>query len=287
MCVAFAVPEGVDFPDLDDLLDMENANPDGAGIAWVDNNEVHWLKGLEARELHDLGHQLPGPKICHFRLATAGGRSMELTHPFPVEKAPRTSLSGRAKRVMIHNGHISDWEFYAQISGPLPGGEWSDTRLVARFLALHGPKILREFSGQRFATLDRKGKIQTSGTWDEMNGVHYSNLYWTWKTRYNDYHYDRHYNGSKYGSYTTSRAGQGAGKVVEVGNDNDTDDGCAALVKCPVPDYELCGDPSEVGWGVYMANKYGPASVTKKHMPSTTANVYNSGWANVGDDGDK
>ncbi len=186
MCVAAVVPDGVRFPDLDDLEAMEKMNSDGAGIAWFDEGEVHWLKGLSAIEVHTLGCQLSGPKLLHFRMATAGGDHPELSHPFPIERAVRTNLTGRAKKVLIHNGHIGDWEFFRRLMAPLPAGKWSDTRLVARMVHMVGKDILDEFPGQKFATLDNTGQAEMFGRFEMRAGVHYSNTMWEVFTNYFD-----------------------------------------------------------------------------------------------------
>ncbi len=179
MCVAIVIPSGAKNPTVEELLEMEEANPDGAGVAWHADNEVHWLKGLEAKEVDALLGGLPNcTKLVHFRLATAGGSKPELTHPFPVEKAPRLALSGRARQVLIHNGHISDWELYAKLQGDLPGGPWSDTRLMARLAHTRSYKILNEFRGQKFALLDKTGGVKISGDWTKRDGALYSNMYW-------------------------------------------------------------------------------------------------------------
>lgn len=189
MCVAIALPEGAIPPNYHELCEMEEVNPDGAGVAWVEDNQVQWLKGLTAIEVDALLSTLrDGPRLIHFRLATAGGDKPELTHPFPIEKAPRTALSGRARKVLIHNGHISDWQFYAKLQGDLPGGAWSDTRLVARLAHTRSVSILKAFTGQRFATLDQAGKIQVTGHWTELNGAHYSNMYWVGGNSYSRYY---------------------------------------------------------------------------------------------------
>jgi hypothetical protein len=183
------------------------------------------MKGLDAADIHEFGSQLSGPLLIHFRLATAGGSVDEMTHPFPIEKVPRISLHGRANSVLIHNGHWSDWEFFADVN-QVPNGTWSDTRLMARLIAMHGMEAVHHIkrAGQKLAFLDKNSEWATIGEWDIDNetGVHFSNMYWDyvpyyargpgynymdhdgdwdeyerWKREW-DSEYDRRYKSSKY-----------------------------------------------------------------------------------------
>lgn len=189
MCVAIAVPRGVAAPDLETLEQCEWGNQDGAGVAWADDDHVHWIKGLDAKDVADVCSYAAGPKLIHFRLATAGPDVDALCHPFPIEKRASTALEGRTKKpVLIHNGTWSDWDDYAAILAPLPSGPWSDTRLMARIIATHGREWLGKFVHNmhvgKLATLDSTGHLILAGDWHERAGVHYSNVYWEWTNKY-------------------------------------------------------------------------------------------------------
>lgn len=207
MCVAIAIPEGAPFPDLETMEACEWTNDDGIGIAFPDGNgRVEFFKDLSLPELMDLGALTEGlSRLVHFRLATSGGVRPELCHPFPLTKTADVRLRGTAPRVLIHNGVWSDWDLAADLMAPLPAGPWSDTRLMARIIALHGDSWIRRFVGEervgRLATLDGEGNIGLAGDWemDDDTGVWFSNTYWQWR-----------YGGSRYtwpsdvGSHSTS-----------------------------------------------------------------------------------
>lgn len=202
MCVAIVVPEGADFPSLETLQQCEIANSDGGGMAWVSEGKVEWMKGMDAEDMHAFGQMVDGPVLLHFRLATAGGASDEMAHPFPIEKKPRIDTHGRANKVLIHNGHWSDWEFIAEISGASKG-MWSDTRLMARLIALHGVSVVQHLStdGQKLAILDKNGEFVIVGKWDLIDGVHFSNNYWEYQYSYPG--------AGQYGNYSYGQGNQG------------------------------------------------------------------------------
>lgn len=136
-------------PKDEELEKMHKANGHGGGIAWREGGYVKWEKGLTLDEMKVLCANAPLPFVFHFRIASCGGQTKELTHPFPVEKEMRTDLSGQIKGyVLFHNGHWSAYKdkgLDATIKNRVrvPDGDWSDTRVMAWLAHLHGPNILR------------------------------------------------------------------------------------------------------------------------------------------------
>lgn len=182
MCIAIVVPGIAAFPALEDLRDMEHVNQDGAGIAWIDRKWVRYLKGLTADEVYKFGSKLTGPRLVHFRMATAGGTEPGLCHPFPIAATAPLDLRGKAKAVMMHNGHWGDFELAAELCQPLPPGPWSDTRLMARLLASKGHKWARYLVNRahagKIAVMRSEGNVSLFGHWSLYQGCHYSNLFW-------------------------------------------------------------------------------------------------------------
>ncbi|MGB9848850.1 MAG: class II glutamine amidotransferase [Moorellaceae bacterium] len=164
-------------------------NPDGAGIAWCREGKNFLRKGfMDVEEFIDFYRQVDAlPHVVHFRKATSGGVSPELTHPFVVDlHAPLdTTWSGR-KPVVFHNGVIRGWEelFLRLIpdivrelrrcrkGSHLPPGPWSDTRAAAVMAAYAGEEIF-SFLGGKFAVLDR-GRVRTYGEFVRESGVLFS-----------------------------------------------------------------------------------------------------------------
>lgn len=183
MCIAVAITDRA--PDMGALEKMAEANPDGAGLAWVAAGRVHWMKGLTLKDVAAMLDVIPRPSLLHFRLASAGGKHPTLTHPFPIQTGADLALNGQASAVLIHNGHWSQWDIalhtMRQARVNVPKGRLSDTRLMAHLASLgHTNKWLKRVAGtgQRIAVLRSDRTTTLYGDWKEHDGYHVSNLYW-------------------------------------------------------------------------------------------------------------
>jgi hypothetical protein len=151
MCVIYACATAL--PPEDELHQGAWRNDHGAGICWVNKQKkrVEWVKGLKDEKaiLEQIEkRKIPFPLGIHFRIASAGGKSPELTHPFPVSEDVPLWLAGSAGTVLMHNGHISKWEELVLAAGmanqvTFPEGDWSDTRALAWLVHLKGPGVVR------------------------------------------------------------------------------------------------------------------------------------------------
>ena len=186
MCVAAIISNPVS---LAYFQAMERANPHGAGVAWVENGELCFRRGLKAEDIYALQESgtLKFPYMAHFRWATHGDIVPELTHPFPL--GPRASfgeLSGTTDRVLMHNGTWAGklpFKFHARF----PEGMvdcLSDTAMVAMWLPyLPKDEADRVIKGVRWATatwemVDGELKETLLGTWTSNEGNMYSNMHW-------------------------------------------------------------------------------------------------------------
>lgn len=183
-------------PTLQTLLDCELDNPHGAGIAWRQGGKIHFKKGLDAQEVHRISLKVQLPYVIHFRIATAGGMSPEMCHPFPIGGSVRMDGS-TGSGVLFHNGHWSEWEdtfLSALVSGRdrrLPTGDISDTRAMAVMLGWYGKNILNLIKGQKFVYFTPTEHEVLGWGWSELNGIKFSNMYWQ--------NNSRHYNSRVYG----------------------------------------------------------------------------------------
>lgn len=180
MCVIIATYKR---PSLKLLQQAESANLDGGGMAWLADGKVHWKKGITALEMHAMTKELEPPFICHFRIATIGGRGKGLTHPFPIGGS--VALEGATKgAVIFHNGHYRDWEdrvFSNLANDTYPAGNMSDTRAIAWLSKTWGVNWLDLIAGtaNKFAVLHANGKIDYHGAWlkhDEQTWVSNKNF---------------------------------------------------------------------------------------------------------------
>lgn len=169
-----------------------DSNSHGAGIAWVNKDrKAQYVKGLtSADEVYKYVEKLSLPFVIHFRLASAGGKDPLLTHPFEISKGSPLALAGEANKVLIHNGHESDWKKCLAASGvdvdaiktPL-----SDTRAIAMIIARHKNSDFLKIASGKFVTVgyddaEDKNKIRYWGDFDEEDGILYSNTHWKWRS---------------------------------------------------------------------------------------------------------
>lgn len=200
MCVAAIVFNPVC---LEYLEAMENDNPHGAGIAWLQNGAIQFMKGLKAKDIYQLqtDEVMSYPYLMHYRWATHGDKVPELTHPFPIgPRALLGELSGSAQAVLIHNGTWNSYERTAARYINLGNYEIpeeilaaaSDTA-VAAWLVQDNPEILDEISWATAVAeiVEKDGaksmEITTRGTWSDKDGNWYSNLNWVPWSGYNSF----------------------------------------------------------------------------------------------------
>lgn len=116
MCVAIAKPSGVDLPTRKALENCELSNRDGIGIAWASNGKIRIKKDFDSLEhtYNWMNENISKESslLIHFRMATSGGVSKGLRHPFPVTEREEDILATELETdlAMIHNGvlwHVS------------------------------------------------------------------------------------------------------------------------------------------------------------------------------------
>ena len=258
MCIAAIIQKPVT---LDDLRNMEAANKDGAGVAWLDDSAangvptIRFVRGLKAEDIFKMQEvgTMSYPYLLHFRYATVGAEDHTNVHPFPMgEQALLGERTGECSSVMMHNGTWSGynhyikkaWEDGYQIPDQAQLDAMSDTA-VAAWLAPAYPKILDEV---RWATavayVDGDTlAIEQRGTWSEHEGNLYSNLHWL---PWSGSHFE--HNREFWKKYAKSK-----------GWDWLDDSDSAPVVTIPTPD-ELVAprwDASDEAWQAYLAAKYG------------------------------
>lgn len=178
MCVAVVVDTRENIP-LKNLEAMEKSNPDGAGIAWVDGDNVHFRKGLTAAQIFEIQDGLPRPLFIHFRIATRGAKIPELTHPFPVGmQSFLGELSGTAQTVFMHNGTWPEYRKY--VPEGIDADKVSDTQTAAYALTFDESILVDVVWSNAImqATGNGRNSVSLRGRWTEENGIWYSNTYW-------------------------------------------------------------------------------------------------------------
>ena len=186
MCVIIRKPKGTDIS-LENLKRCWTANPHGAGLMFATNGFVKVIKGLMTLDsflqAYQQNYLVEKEAIIHFRLASAGEISPDLTHPFWVFKDGETE----GDIAFVHNGHLSDYDtggisqsdttvFRDEILSKLPHNFLHNEAIM---------ELLRNYIyGSVLVFMDNLGMINTVGNFGDagcgfsMNGIWYSNDYW-------------------------------------------------------------------------------------------------------------
>ena len=189
MCVIAAKPQGTEMPTTNEIANMWNRNPDGAGLMYALGGKVHIEKGFmdyaTYRERLDQLDDLYGLKdlavVMHFRITTHGGTKPENTHPFPISDS-----LGMLKKLKLttdvgvaHNGIIPVTPRTKDISDTMEyiAGQLAPLKKAMRkfYEDKNLMEMIKNATESRLAFLTGDSKIYTVGNFVEHNGIMYSN----------------------------------------------------------------------------------------------------------------
>ena len=200
MCIIAVKKANQNLPEEKIMERMFLNNSDGAGFCYYLNGEVIIQKGYMTYEDFDKALKKVSekidtyatPMIFHFRIATHGGITSGLCHPFPISKklSDLKQLTTSTQLAIIHNGIIDiktskdESDTMAYITEKLAKRyKWDKEFYKNR----KQRKVIQgEIGGSRLAFLDGKGGIYTIGDFIEDNGILYSNSSY----RERDFFYD-------------------------------------------------------------------------------------------------
>lgn len=217
MCVIAIKPIGSINFDEDTLHNCWQANDDGAGFAWYDEDVDMWRveKGfLEWKKFwkkyNAMNFSEQDYVVCHFRIGTSGLKDGGNTHPFPVvdDFDQMREISGVYRGIAFHNGVVGRGE-----------GNYSDSMvhikewLVPLYPHINEPeipKIIQELmckgTSKWFITDGRKAYVM--GTF-----VEHPNKQWKFSnTSYEKRNYT-HYYSDGYGDYGNGKWSCGSGNT--------------------------------------------------------------------------
>jgi len=190
MCVILAVEKESNRPTRHELDLAWAANPHGAGIAWLEGDEVRFEKvgpsNVDVDRIIGLALSVPVPFIVHFRITSSGQTGAELSHPFPIRVKKPLTVSGSGRAVLFHNGTWrEDWQRMmlqaaAATGQRLGNGPVSDTRAMAFLAAVLGRTVFDVLPPeQKLAVLSTAGVRRWGTGWIEhRKGLWMSNGHW-------------------------------------------------------------------------------------------------------------
>lgn len=158
-------------------------NPDGAGYAWKQDNQIHFKKGLMLKdEAFEFGEKLNLPFILHFRASSIGPKySKELTQPFIVSKESPHLLEGKADKVLFMNGTEIWWKEFGAAANIYPEKDaiTNDSHTLAKIISNNNLRFLSELKS-KFAIADKDSDVfHYYGDFvNENDQIWYSNLFW-------------------------------------------------------------------------------------------------------------
>lgn len=188
MCIIAVSRRGVRQPSLEELRNMYNRNPDGAGYMYARNGRVVLHKGFMtwedfSRAVNAEHFGLDDAVVYHFRISTQAGICPEMTHPFPLTRSLELTekLDVVCNIGLAHNGIIRMTSDYKET-------RFSDTAI---FIARYMTKLIRKreditdsaviemienLTNSKWAIMDGvTGDIVTAGHFISENGLLFSN----------------------------------------------------------------------------------------------------------------
>ena len=172
------------FPSDESLTSMEQLNGHGGGIAWIENRQVKWEKGIDSKRMIKMINKgiVKLPAIIHFRIRSSGNLDKGLCHPFPItDNVPLDEKGTCNTGVLFHNGTYHDYKelcLKAVVSSgkPFLDGELSDSRAITWLVNNYGETILNLIEGfNKFAILTPNGIKKYGDGWTKHKEIQVSN----------------------------------------------------------------------------------------------------------------
>lgn len=151
-------------------------NPDGAGIAYVENDEVKIIKEMRSpdrlyQHYKALRQHNPLPMIVHFRIATSGLVDKENCHPFDIRPGLAMAHNGILENVHASATASDTRVFISEVLAGLPE-DFLDNEAIQRLIAGF-------IDTSKLVFLDRHGIFhiinEHLGHWDKAHRNWFSN----------------------------------------------------------------------------------------------------------------
>lgn len=237
MCVIICVEQGK-FPSKATLKDAQSTNSHGGSIAWLNKDGTKsYKKNIKAKEISYIINNELIPNhittaIIHFRIASVGGVTPSLCHPFEITSSVNLNMERYNTNVdlLFHNGTWSDYEheliryIKTKTNVSIPKGLYSDSRIMAYLAKKKGIdelfKLLKGTS-DKVAILTSTGIIKHGVNWCMVDDVSCSNNYFKGRLAFGEYDWskwDRKY--ESYGDTTWYKDDKTKNKWTSASNKN-------------------------------------------------------------------
>ena len=188
MCIIAVSKIGVRQPSLNQLHNMYNNNPDGAGYMYARDGKVHIHKGFMCwedfkRAVEKEQFTKDDPVVYHFRISTQAGVCPTMTHPFPLTKDLKLceKLDLICPTGIAHNGIITMTSFSKEtrFSDTAYFITWYMAKLIRNREDLTDPFVMdmiENLTNSKWAMMDgHTGEIVTIGKFENNKGLLFSN----------------------------------------------------------------------------------------------------------------
>ena len=181
MCIVIAKEMGVKFPQIENVENSCDNNPDGFAITWaIDGvlrnyrtmSKKHFLK--KCREIFKLDYKRTAC-VIHARIATHGTIKIENTHCW-IDEPTAMAFAHNGVLSVANRGDMTDSEtFFRDIFLPIYSAYGWDKAELA---------INACIGTSKFAFLRANGELRLFGNYNELKGVSYSNTSYLARTTY-------------------------------------------------------------------------------------------------------
>lgn len=187
MCIIAVSKKGVKQPSLEQLRNMYDNNPHGAGYMYARDGKVTIHKGFMTWEDFIRSVKLEhftkeDPVVYHFRISTQAGVNPRMTHPFPLTENPKMTekLDVICNIGIAHNGII-------RMTSDPKEKRFSDTAI---FITKYMPYLIHDceditdpavkemieyLTHSKWALMNNSGVIETVGQFVKSDGLLFSN----------------------------------------------------------------------------------------------------------------
>lgn len=198
MCVIAFSPKGYEAPTEQQIKDMFDANPDGAGFAYNGRNgKVYYKKGFKTvKELLEalcpLEQWTNKNLAIHFRIGTSGENDAYTCHPFKISTKfdELRKLEGRGP-VLFHNGILGTGGQLNKLSSDTQDFTSAFAPMLKKYNKSKNRDLwIEEMMGgvNRLLLMYDNNKYKAYGKWEVDGTVFVSNLNYKWRKYTSEYY---------------------------------------------------------------------------------------------------